>query len=46
MERYRKYSYQKKDYKGVHIGDRGEISDEDFISRIRGLLIKKKYKNC
>ena len=35
---------QKNDYKGVHIGDRGEISDEDFISRIRGLLIKKNIK--
>tara|TARA_B110000483_G_C18206900_1_gene548278 strand:+ start:13081 stop:16407 length:3327 start_codon:yes stop_codon:yes gene_type:complete len=37
---------QKDDYKGVHlgIGDRGELSDEEFISRIRGLLIKKKIK--
>ena len=35
---------QKEDYKGVHIGDRGELSDDDFITRIRGLLTKKNIK--
>ena len=35
---------QKDDYKGVHIGDRGELSDDDFISRLRGILTKKNIK--
>lgn len=35
---------QKEDYKGVHIGDRGELSDDDFITRLRGLLTKKILK--
>ena len=35
---------QKEDYKGVHVGDRGELSDDDFISRLRGILTKKNIK--
>ena len=35
---------QKDEYKGVNISERGELSDEDFINRIRGLLTKNKIK--
>jgi superfamily II DNA or RNA helicase len=35
---------QKDDYKGVHIGERGELTDEEFVTKITGLLSKKGFK--
>ena len=35
---------QKEDYKGVHMGERGELTDEEFITKITGLLSKKGFK--
>ena len=35
---------QKEDYKGVHVGERGEVSDDEFVSKITGILSKKGFK--
>ena len=35
---------QKEDYKGVHVGERGEVSDDEFVSKITGILSKKGVK--
>ena len=35
---------QKDDYKGVHLGERGELTDEEFVAKITGLLAKNGFK--
>ena len=35
---------QKEDYKGVHLGERGELSDDEFANKITTLLSKKGFK--
>ena len=35
---------QKEDYKGVHLGERGELSDDEFVDKITTLLSKKGFK--
>jgi len=35
---------QKEHYKGIHLGERGELTDDEFVEKIKGLLTKKGFK--
>jgi len=35
---------QKEDYKGVHLGERGELTDDEFVTKITGLLAKNGFR--